>query len=117
MYIDQLILEHARTFVKTRIYFTHPDRKYTKSRKSKATQKLVPKPALDNVTLLLGDNGSGKSTVLRSIAQAAFGPAAVTALRDPGLIRRALTPQAGTRARLAARFRLHEQDGVPTAGE
>ena len=63
-----------------------------------------------NVTLLLGNNGFGKSTVLRAIALAALGPA----LQNSGfvpyrLVRRAPGTEA-TSASITGEFRLHWQD-------
>ena len=67
MYIDQINLENIRTFTQSKpLEFIHPDRDY-RSAKTAATEEYpsLPKPRLPNVTLLLGDNGSGKTTVLR----------------------------------------------------
>jgi predicted ATPase len=109
MFIKQLRLSNVKTFVKGVLDFVHPDREYAP--KGKEQKGLLPRPKLPNVNLLLGDNGSGKSTVLRSIAQSCFGPAAQSAgLRDPGLIRRANGEVAGAEARLAATLLLHAQD-------
>jgi hypothetical protein len=120
MYIEHLTLLNVRTFVKSRIFFANAGRRYTKG-KQKPTQRLFPRPAIPNVTLLLGDNGSGKSTVLRSIAQSALGPAFASAgLRDNGLVRRSGVSKAAKgvdrskpTATVAAQFRLHEQDRAP----
>jgi hypothetical protein len=66
------------------------------------------------VNLLLGDNGSGKSTVLRTIALAACGPAVQeSGLRDPGLIRRQEANFSVKPAQVDASFLLHEQDQAP----
>jgi energy-coupling factor transporter ATP-binding protein EcfA2 len=70
-----------------------------------ASSKLIPKPRLPNVTLLLGDNGSGKTTVLRALAAAAFGPTAKDLLRDSSLVR-----FGESRGRIVAKLLLHEQD-------
>jgi hypothetical protein len=60
---------------------------------------------LPNVTLLVGDNGSGKTTILRGIAASAFGPAAKDLLRDSSLIRHGEDD-----ATISGTLRLHEQD-------
>src|SRR5262245_58527160 len=87
MFINQLALENVRTFVNAEIQFVHPD--MTFAPKGSKSKDPPPRPRLPNVNLLLGDNGSGKSTILRVLALAAFGPAVKDAgLRDPGLIRR-----------------------------
>lgn len=77
MYIDQLKLTNVRTFVKSELRLVHPDSTF---RSPKADPELngllLPKPKLPNANLLLGDNGSGKTTVLQAIALASLGPAA-----------------------------------------
>lgn len=69
---------------------------------------------LPNVTLLLGDNGSGKTTVLRAIALAALAPviASGSGYVPFSLVRRvrgASMPEATVDAQLV----LHPQDGPP----
>ena len=54
MYIDQIAINNLRCFAKTSVEFTHP-------------AKETPTQGPPNVTLLLGDNGSGKSTALKAI--------------------------------------------------
>lgn len=109
MYIDQLRLENVRTFGGRRsqpLIFTHPDCDYRSAGWiGPGVDERLPRPRLPNVTLLLGDNGSGKSTILRAIAASAFGPAASDLLRDPDLVRRGEEV-----AKIHASFRLHEQD-------
>ena len=54
MYIDAIELENVRTFAANKtIEFVHPDREYGESSDG-ATP--LPKPKLDNVNLLFGDN-------------------------------------------------------------
>lgn len=80
MYVDKLNLRNVRTFVKNDISFVHPDMEFRSKRDTNgAAPKLLPKPRLPNVNLLLGDNGSGKTTVLQAIALSSLGPAAVDA--------------------------------------
>jgi len=67
MYIDSIKLTNFRTFRESEITFVHPDRRFSKND--------VPKPLLPNVNLLLGNNGFGKTTLLKAIALAALGPA------------------------------------------
>ena len=107
MYIDRIELTNVRSFGKTqRIEFVHPDSKFQSSKTLVATNgKYLPRPRLKNVNLLLGDNGSGKTTVLRAIAAAAFGPAAKDILRDSSIVR--IGKSDGL---LVAQVKLHEQD-------
>src|SRR5580704_1821743 len=77
MYISSLILQNIRTFEYSTIRFVHPDAEFhTPGSSGSGHQKLLPKPKLPNVNLLLGDNASGKTTVLQAISLAALGPAA-----------------------------------------
>jgi hypothetical protein len=109
MFIDELKLENVRTFARASITFVHADSQFA-SETAKG-KDLLPRPKLPNVNLLLGDNGSGKSTILRAIALAAFGPSATpSGLRDPGMIRRTDGHPSGGEARLAATFTMHSQD-------
>ena len=66
MYITKLVLDNIRTFVDARIEFVHPDQIFApRGTQPEQPEDLLPRPHLPNVNLLLGDNGSGKSTVLR----------------------------------------------------
>ncbi|HEY1082699.1 MAG TPA: AAA family ATPase, partial [Prosthecobacter sp.] len=67
MYIDNIQIENFRTFRKSRISFVHPDQDFAKLG--------LPKPKLTNINLLLGNNGLGKTTLLKTIALSALGPA------------------------------------------
>ena len=61
MYIQSLIINNLRCFKNTRLDFQYPGRG--------DSSEISP-----NVNLLLGDNGAGKSTVLRAIALATLSP-------------------------------------------
>src|SRR2546423_14975743 len=77
MYIDKLKLTNVRTFVKNELRLLHPDSTFRSPQADpEADELLLPKPKLPNVNLLLGDNGSGKTTVLQALALASLGPAA-----------------------------------------
>jgi predicted ATPase len=112
VYIDQITLENARCFATGKpLELVHPDRAFRSAANGTAVaDKLLPKPRLPNVTLLIGDNGSGKTTVLRALAAAAFGPAAKDLLRDSSIVR-----LGESTARIFANLRLHAQDHA--AGE
>jgi len=115
MYIDKLRIRNLRTFRDSTLQFIHPGTDF------KALD--MPKPKLPNVNLLLGDNGSGKTSVLKSMAMAALGPAIPDAnlpiyrlvRRSSGAPAKHKTPEAF----VDASFTLHEQDtlvGKATAG-
>ena len=91
MYIERLRLENVRTFAGGKfsdIAFVHPDADFrSRGRPAAKGDTRLPRPLLPNVNLLLGDNGSGKSSVLRAIAACAFGPAAKDLLRDGTIVR------------------------------
>ena len=95
-----------RAFATADLDFVHPDCKFRPENKAK-DNSLLPKPRLSNVNLLLGNNAAGKSTVLRSIAAACFGPAAADLLRNDSTIVRF----GETTARIFGNLRLHAQDG------
>ncbi len=77
MYVEKLVMENIRTFARTEMQFVHPDMVFrTQGASDPKARKLLPKPRLPNVNLLLGENATGKTTVLQAIALAALGPAA-----------------------------------------
>ncbi|MBT9545118.1 MAG: AAA family ATPase [Candidatus Sericytochromatia bacterium] len=111
MYIDRIQIENFRTFGKTDIRFCHPDRRYSSS---DSTQNSFPQPQLPNLNLLLGNNGLGKTTLLKAIALSALGPA----VRSSGiyanhLVRRDVSLSQPQTACLNGFFVPHPQDRVP----
>jgi energy-coupling factor transporter ATP-binding protein EcfA2 len=119
MFIERLRLRSVRTFVDETLEFIHPDRTFGPRKKAAENGSLqLPRPRLPNVNLLLGDNGSGKSTVLRAIAMAALGPSFEdTKLPNSELVRRAPGEMYWNKqvegAQLEADFLLHDQDHAP----
>lgn len=124
MYIDRLTLRNFRNFREAEVEFVHPDRRFSRAGNgaTAARRFSVPKPKLANVNLLLGDNGLGKSTLLKAIALAALGPA----VGDSGIYPyRLIRREPGARARggrqpktatIEATFTAHPQDrteGIP----
>lgn len=101
MYIQSLKIENFRTFETAEIRFNLPG----------------PKPpsdsSLPNVSLLLGDNGAGKTSVLRAAVLAALGPILTSGSAGYvpySLVRRAGPNQSGP-AKVSAELLLHKQDG------
>ncbi len=86
----------------------HPDQRFGSD---------LPKPNLPNINLLLGNNGLGKTTLLKAVALAALGPA----VGDSGiypyqLVRREAADWDDERpeeALVEAEFTPHEQDRTP----
>lgn len=121
MYIETLYLENIRTFTESEIAFIHPDMKFRpKTSRVPNSDHLLPKPRLPNVNLLLGDNASGKTTVLQAIALTALGPAAREAqLPLRKLVRSSPEREVGGRSHcrgqsyMLAKFLMHEAEGDP----
>ncbi|QQR88017.1 MAG: AAA family ATPase [Flavobacteriales bacterium] len=112
MYIKHLRIRNLRTFRDTELSFVHPGADWK--------QMGLPKPRQQNVNLLLGDNGSGKSSVLKAVALSALGPFVTEArLSTYRLVRRSSgrpSKHSPKEARVEGTFRLHEQDGVDKRG-
>lgn len=113
MYIDNLSLTNFRTFRKSRIDFVHPTQDFEKLG--------LPVPKLKNVNLLLGNNGLGKTTLLKAIALSALGPAVGSSgiyanrlvRREPVLANPSKAPHkiaTPASAILEAEFTTHPQD-------
>lgn len=88
MYIKSLHLQNFRCFKNTKLRFQYPGRRHTEVE-------------LKNVNLILGDNGGGKSSILRALAIAALAPALVESGFVPyRLVRRTGGEQQATIAEL-----------------
>ncbi len=107
MYIDTIEIKNFRNFRDASIGFVHPDCEFG--------EKELPKPTLPNINLLLGENGLGKTSLLKAIALADLGPA----VNDSGiysyrLIRRGPestdASEETSEATVRAVFKTHEQD-------
>ena len=106
MYLDQIAINNFRAFRKSEIDFVHPDRDFKRLG--------IPRPRLSNINLLLGNNGFGKTSLLKAIALAALGPA----VGDSGifpyrLVRRHPGAAILAPAVLKAVFTTHPQDHCP----
>ena len=100
MYIDSVTISNLRCFEHQTVPFVNPGAR--------------PTGPLNNVTLLLGNNGVGKTTVLRAISLATLNQALTQAGYVPySMIRRspgARSGQAEVLAEVLAEIRLHDQD-------
>jgi hypothetical protein len=120
MYVETLDLGNIRTFADSTISFIHPDMDFRLPGKDDPKRmKLLPRPKLPNVNLLLGDNASGKTTVLQAIALATLGPVArQVQLPFRRLVRYAPGGESGSRgeqqnqAFILARLYMHRQEGL-----
>lgn len=130
MYIDSIQIENFRTFRKSRIEFCHPDQSYRDSKSDGSDSGAVdfPRPTLSNVNLLLGNNGLGKTTLLKAIALTAMGPAVRSSgiyanylvrhepdARKPGA--ETAASQVRKEAVLFAKFTPHQQDSFEGSGK
>ena len=108
MYIDSIKVQNFRVFEEINATFLHPDRDFGALG--------LPTPRYSNVNLILGNNGAGKTSLLKSIAIACLGPAAPDAsLPIYRLIRRVtsgLSSLNPTEALVEASFTAHSQDLV-----
>jgi hypothetical protein len=111
MYIESLTVEEFRCFERAELEFQYPGRRHGSTRK----------PRLDNVNLLLGDNGTGKTAILKAAALAVLAQIINSAgLRPYLLVRRtgkyydpAYAPQ-GVMAQSSVNLRLHPEDAYPS---
>jgi len=104
MYINHIEIENFRTFRSSSIDFCHPGQNF----------KLLglPRPKLPNINLLLGNNGFGKTSLLKTIALSALGPLGPQSGIYPyRLVRRENADATSGTAVLKADFKPHPQDG------
>ncbi len=99
MYIQSLKIKNLRCFEETELTFQYPGR-----------EQETP-PPLSNVNLLLGNNGTGKTTVLRAIALATLAPVMPYSGFVPyRLVRSTNSLPVATKAEIKVKLLLHEQD-------
>ncbi|ATB35748.1 hypothetical protein CYFUS_001162 [Cystobacter fuscus] len=104
MYVRSLTIQNLRSFESVELPLCHPG--------DGAPPAPTGVPYLDNVTLLLGSNGSGKTSVLRAVALSTLAP--VLAMGS-GYVPYALVRRVKGRpseARVKAHVVLHDQDGL-----
>ena len=95
MYIEELLMQNFRRFAEASLTLNHPAREYSGSA-----------PRLKNVNLLLGDNGSGKSSVFKALALASFAPIINSINLPPALLVR----------RMPGAYSEKDSNGVATLG-
>jgi hypothetical protein len=113
MYVRSLEITDLRAFRSAKIDLLYPKRDRLDGFEDVSRWP----PRLDNVNVMLGVNGSGKSTILDAVALALLSPIiASSGYRPLSLIRRT-NRGVIKQAIIAAQLVLHEQDGVPKLRE
>lgn len=104
MYIERIDVTDFRCYESAGVEFEYPTRKIKR-----------PKGFLRNVNLLLGDNGSGKTSILKAVAIAVLAPVLQTAGYKPYyLVRRTRSKGPPETARISARLVLDAQETEPS---
>jgi WD40 repeat protein len=110
MYVRSLSIQNLRSFESVELPLCHPG--------DGAPPATGTVPHLDNVTLLLGSNGSGKTSVLRAVALSTLAPVlAMGSGYVPYALVRRIKGRAADKARVRAHVVLHEQDGLKEGEE
>ncbi|HLL55683.1 MAG TPA: AAA family ATPase, partial [Myxococcaceae bacterium] len=105
MYVRSLSIQNLRSFESVELSLCHPG--------ADAPRAAGSVPQLENVTLLLGSNGAGKTSILRSVALSTLAPVlAMGSGYVPYALVRRVKGRPVTQARVRAQVVLHEQDGL-----
>jgi predicted ATPase len=126
MYLDKLRIENFRTYEHAEVELLHPDRTAAELKRQFGLAVLYP-----NINLVLGNNGLGKSALLKAISLACLGPTVGDSgifpyrfvRREPGAaevssaVRQRLNiskqpVKPSQRAQIHAELVPHDQDGV-----
>jgi len=105
LFIESLHINNLRCFERAALEFQYPGRSDVVSAPDVGTGLLRP-----NVNLLLGDNGSGKTSILRAIALAVLAPVIEGAGYVPYSLVRRTADREAPRAKIKGQILLHEQD-------
>ena len=105
MYVRSLFIQNLRSFESVELSLCHPG--------DGTPPVTAGVPHLDNVTLLLGSNGSGKTSVLRAVALSTLAPVlAMGSGYVPYALVRRVKGRQQEDASVKAHVVLHEQDGL-----
>jgi energy-coupling factor transporter ATP-binding protein EcfA2 len=88
MYIRSIELQDLKAFSRAKLEFLYPGRSLEKEPFDDLARQGLVDPRYRNVNVVLGNNGSGKSTVLDAIALALMSPIPQNGFRPNALIRR-----------------------------
>lgn len=100
MYLDTIHINNLRCFKNAEFKLHYPGR----------NGNALPKVSCNNINLLLGNNGSGKSTVLRAIALSALAPIIQNSGYVPYSLVRKTKKEDAPNASVSGDFILHPQD-------
>ncbi len=116
MYIRAIDLTDLRAFAKARLEFLYPGRKLSTTPFTSAGRTALTDPRHANMNIVLGVNGSGKSTVLDAIALALLSPIPQNGFVPNSLIRKSNRGQLAC-AKVKLELVLHPIDSVRGAGQ
>jgi energy-coupling factor transporter ATP-binding protein EcfA2 len=112
MYIKSITIEDLRSIACETVEFLYPGR----DRDAAFSDITSWPPRLPNLTLLVGNNGSGKTTILDAIALTILAPVLPSSgYRPYSLVRRRPDGIMASSARLSGEIVLHDSDAGPNA--